>query len=74
MMTLEEFEEGDLPRKLFFVAMRKSGGTMENLRAQRNRHDRPGLRMTIFDMPFLFTYSNDWIRSTIWEMLMNTAP
>lgn len=44
MVTLEEFEEGDLPRKLFFVAQRKSGETTENRRAQRNKHDQSGRR------------------------------
>ena len=37
---LEEFEEGDLPRKLFFVGQRKSGGRTENRGVQGNRHDR----------------------------------
>jgi len=40
LASLEEFEEGDLPRKLFFVAQRKSGERTENRRAQRNKQDR----------------------------------
>ena len=33
--TLEEFEEGSLPRKLFFVAQRKSGETTKNQPAKK---------------------------------------
>lgn len=44
MVTLGEFEEGDLPRKLFFVAQRTSGETTEKRRAQRGKHDRPERR------------------------------
>ena len=44
MAALEEFEEGDLPRKLFFVVLRKDGETSEDQREQRARHDRSGRR------------------------------
>jgi hypothetical protein len=44
MATIEEFEEGDLPRKLFFVAQRKSGDTTKNQLTQRNKHDWSGRR------------------------------
>lgn len=43
MVTLDEFEEGDLPRKLYFVAMRRKGGSMEKRRAQKSRNARSGM-------------------------------
>jgi SAM-dependent methyltransferase len=39
MVQMDEFEEGDLPRRLFFVAQRKSSETTEDRPAQNNKHD-----------------------------------
>gem|GEM_PF-642222 len=41
MVSVEEFEEGDLPRKLFFAVLKRNGGTAEHRLAQGER-ERPG--------------------------------
>jgi len=44
IVSVEEFEEGDLPRKLFLVTLRKSGETTEGQRAKRGQSIQPASR------------------------------
>ena len=42
ILAVEEFAEGDLPRKLFFVALKKDGEMAKNQHGQRSQHTRSG--------------------------------